>query len=219
MLLCITFFAVSGQEIRAVISNEELNGNVNDIAAITRHGIDGVGTELDNNSSPYVPSSSLQRLDAASLQANDSAYRQQQQQHHQQQQQQGLGTGHVMPSPQKGGLLYSTLSSRSRSVRSGSVKSRESRRRTQALERDETESVISSVSTHRSNRSHNSSSAKRKGQKSQITAENLALLNRLNGDDDGGNGIGGGDKDGGGGVAANGTKTRPSDRGQTPNTR
>ena len=38
--------------------------------------------------------------------------------------------------------------------------------------------------------------------------------------DDGGNGIGGGgDKDGGGGVATNGTKTRPSDRGQTPNTR
>ena len=200
-----------------MISNEELNSTVNDLAATTRHGIDVIGTDLDTKSSPYVPSSSLQRLDAASLQANDSAYRHQQQQ---QQQQQGLGTGHVMPSPQKGGLLYSTLSSRSRSVRSGSVKSRESRRRTQALERDETESVISSVSTHRSGRSQNSSSIKRKGQKSQITAENLALLNRLNGDDDGGNGIGGGgDKDGGGGAATNGAKTRPSDRGLTPNTR
>ena len=88
----------------------------------------------------------------------------------------------------------------------GSIRSNESRRRLcpgkkrgkQAMERDETESVISSVSTHRSVRSLGSLSLSwfrnpngekienvvknKKKSGGAITAENLAILNELNGD-------------------------------------
>ena len=165
---------------------------------------------------PYVtpPPSSSQRLDAESLRANEEIYRLQQAV-----ESLGLGTGHAPPSPARGGLLLASTLSRSRSQsRSGSVNSRDSRRRNRALERDDNESMISSVSTHRSGRSQKSgavppSGAKRK-LKSQITAENLAILNRLNGDDDGDNGAAEGD--GGnaarapGGGAARARQTTPT---------
>lgn len=175
--------------------------------------LDALYTELDAKlplpphyaTSSSSSSSSSHRLDAEALKANEAAYRQHLIPDG------GLGTGHRPPSPHKGGLLSATLSSRSRTAsRSGSVKSRESRRRSQALERDETDSVISSVSTHRSGRSTNSTSWVKRKQKTQITAENLAILNRLNGDDEGA-GTGGGE----GGAP----KVRVSDRGQpTPTT-
>ena len=196
--------ALSAQEIRAVVSSEEQNGGADGAAAAAAGGY--MQSELDSALAPlppplppsgaaqvpYVtpPSSSSQRLDAESLRANEEIYRLQQAV-----ESLGLGTGHALPSPSRGGLLASTLSSRSRSQsRSGSVNSRDSRRRSRALERDDNESMISSVSTHRSGRSHQSgalaSGAKRKV-KSQITAENLAILNRLNGDDDVSGGDGG----------------------------
>ena len=66
---------------------------------------------------------------------------------------------------------------------SGSVKSGESRRKhSTTLERNETESVISSVSTHRSSERSNKIKTNHKIQ-SQITAENLAILNKMNEED------------------------------------
>jgi hypothetical protein len=199
------------QEIRAVVSTEDTNPapDMRNGTATHARQLDALYSELDAKL-PLPPNhitSSLQRLDAEALKANEMIYR------HQVMTDGGLGTGHSHPpSPNKGGLMYATLSSRSRTAsRSGSVKSRESRRRSQALERDETESVISSVSTHRSGRSANSTTWVKRKQKTQITAENLAILNRLNGDEEGGAAAGG---DGGGAP-----KVRVSDRGQpTPTT-
>ena len=210
------------QEIRAVISTEDTTSAPdarNGVATNTAGQLEALYSELDAKL-PQPPhylttssSSSSHRLDAEALKVNEMIYRQQINMADG-----GLGTGHNHPpSPNKGGLLYANLSSRSRTAsRSGSVKSRESRRRSQALERDETESVISSVSTHRSGRSANSTSWVKRKQKTQITAENLAILNRLNGDDEGnGAGGGGGGVDGGAGAP----KVRAPDRGQpTPAT-
>lgn len=114
---------------------------------------------------------SLQRLDAEALEANEAIYRHQMLEG-------GLGTGHSIPSPTRNGLT----SNRSRS-RNGSIKSGNSRRRRkQTLDRDETESIVSSVSTHRSGRTNGSMSSwiNRKQKSSKITAENLAILNRMN---------------------------------------
>ena len=186
------------RDIRAVISQEDTPSSSSSLLLLLPTPLsgkdDGVGKPpLAPYATPTVTISSAtsgvslemldqgsHRLDAESLKANEALYRP----HKTPTAANGtLGTGHDAPSsPARGGLLSSTLSSRSRS-RNGSVKSRESRRK-QTLERDETESVISSVSTHRSGRSHRSAtSLMKRSQKSQITAENLKLLNQLNGDD------------------------------------
>jgi hypothetical protein len=186
------------RDIRAVISQEDAPSSSSSLLLLLPTPLsgkdDGVGKPpLAPYATPTVTMSSAtsgvslemldqgsHRLDAESLKANEALYRP----HKTPTAANGtLGTGHDAPSsPARGGLLSSTLSSRSRS-RNGSVKSRESRRK-QTLERDETESVISSVSTHRSGRSHRSAtSLMKRPQKSQITAENLKLLNQLNGDD------------------------------------
>ena len=187
------------QEIRAAVSQEELSSPLP--LPLSGKGV-GIGklpqapcttpTVTTSTATSGVSLEALDqrshRLDAESLKVNEALYRQ-----HQLQQLQHmqtpllaaggiLGTGHDAPSyPAGGGLVSSTL--RNHMTRNGSVKSRESRRK-KTLERDETESVISSVSTHRSGRSHRSAaSSTKRPLKSQITAENLAILNRLNGDD------------------------------------
>ena len=95
-----------------------------------------------------------------------------------------LGTGHeAIPFKATTGSSFKSSLLRN-SIKSGSVKSGESRRKQSAtLERNETESVISSVSTHRSGRSKNKLKNNNKIQ-SQITAENLAILNKMNADED-----------------------------------
>ena len=73
-----------------------------------------------------------------------------------------------------------------RSGRSGGLRSVRSGRRAKkdVLDRDDSDSIISSVSTHRSGRPHKvpRSKGSRNPRHATITAENLAILNRLNGD-------------------------------------
>jgi hypothetical protein len=73
-----------------------------------------------------------------------------------------------------------------RSGRSGGLRSVRSGRRVKkdVLDRDESDSIISSVSTHRSGRPQKvpRSKGSRNPRHATITAENLAILNRLNGD-------------------------------------
>ena len=137
------------------------------------------------------------RLDADALKVNEEIYKHQIGV--------GLGTGHdIIPpiSPSRTGTLSGLRNSRSRSGGSrggsrsgGSVKSSESRRRgNRSMDRDENESIISSVSTHRSTKSagiavvlsggNNVKYEKKNKKSSAITAENLAILNRLNGDEE-----------------------------------
>ena len=98
-----------------------------------------------------------------------------------------LGTCHGKASPFKttAGSSSNKINLLRSSQKSGSVKSGESRRKHSAtLERNETESIISSVSTHRSQRLNKLKNNNNKMQ-SQITAENLAILNKMNEDEEG----------------------------------
>lgn len=121
----------------------------------------------EQNSSVYLGD----KLDYAALQAMDAAYL-------------ALQAAEVEPSVLRGRRPGSVRSNDSRMSRMLSISMK--KRGKQAMERDETESVITSVSTHRSGRSLNSQKSRNKSQSNRrcnaITAENLAILNRINGD-------------------------------------